>query len=151
MTTNFIAADNEIFERINSLWALQAPAIFGYIPAIYWPGKAEPAKVDSSKCWARVTRRVVSEEQVGFVNCYSQSQTRYMNSGFIFIQLFGAVSESKSDLKVKQIASLLKNEFKRKATDSKIVFRNSRINPLDAEDLFFRYNVVFEYQYDELI
>lgn len=151
MTTTFIAAGDEIYSRINDVWKAQTPAIFSYTPKLYWPGVVEPAKVDGSKSWARVTRRTVEETQSGFVACSFNSKVRYTNSGLIFIQLFGALSETGSDRKIQQIGELLKNAFKRKCTGSKIVFRNSRIEQLDTEDLFVRYNVVFEYEYDELI
>lgn len=151
MTSTFIESGDEIYARINTLWNDVAVGLFGYKPALYWPGKVEPDKVDGSKSWGRVTRRTVDETQSGFVACSFNSKVRYTNSGLIYIQLFGSLSETGSDRKAQQLAEALKNAFKRKCTGSKVIFRNSRIEPLDPEELFFRYNVVFEYEYDELI
>lgn len=151
MTTTFIAASDEMFARINETINVQSASLLGYPLKVYWPGVVEPAKVDGSKSWARVTRRTVDERQSGFVACSFNSKVRYTNSGLIYIQLFGALSEAGSDRKIQLLAEQLKNAFKRKCTGSKIVFRNSKIEPLPAEALFFRYNVVFEFEYDELI
>ncbi|QZA70456.1 tail terminator [Erwinia phage AH03] len=150
MTTDYIESGDLIYSRILQVWNDESPAIFGYVPKLYWPNKAIPDKVDGSKSWGRVTRRAVSEEQSGFVSCVYNSQVRYENNGIIFIQLFGSISEN-SDVKIQKLSEALKNNFKRRCTDNKVIFRNSRINPLDPEDLFYRYNVVFEYQYDVLV
>lgn len=151
MTTTFIESGDTIYARINQVWSDTANGLFGYMPALYWPGKVEPSKIPSEKSWGRVTRTTVEESQSGFVSDGLTSPVRYTNTGLIFIQLFGSLSESGSDRKLQQLAEALKNAFKRQATQNKIIFRNSRIQPLPQEDLFFRYNVVFEYEYDETV
>ena len=52
-------------------------------------------------------------------------------------------------IKGRDLAEIARNSFRGKCVEG-IVFRNARINDLPSEELFYRFNVIAEYQFSEL-
>lgn len=149
MITSHIQARDEIFKFVNEAWVANAAAAVGYIPAIEWQGKTA-LKIDASKFWARVSAQRVTEEQTNVsVADAALGTRRYTIAGLVFIQIFGPKSAGNAYEGGNSLAEIARSSLRGKATPSKVWFRNVRINELEPEDLYQRFNVVAEFEYDE--
>lgn len=148
MTTNYVQAIDEIFSLANAAFVANAAAIVGYLPDIRWPGVAEAGTPDASKFWARVSQQTVLEEQTTLSG--EDGKKRYTASGLVFVQLFCPFSDVAAMEKGRALAVMARNAFRGKTTSGKVWFRNARINELAPADGAYRFNVVTEYEYDEI-
>lgn len=151
MTTTHSAARDEMNALFLAAWNAGAPAIASYIPEIRWQGVQYRALPDGSKIWCRVTIETVFEEQTTLSTCEGKpGQKRYTASGLVFVQIFCPKSDTQAYTKGGKLAEVARNAFRGKSTPGKVWFRNARINELAPEELYERYNVVTEFEYDEL-
>lgn len=152
MTAELDVAVKEMEALFNAAWQANSAAVFGYIPDIEWYGKESPSKVDRSKVWARFSTDNVFEEQATLSTCVDiPFQRRYNASGLIFIQLFLPKTVANAVKNGRKLAKVAQRAFRGKKSTSGVVFYNVRINDkLEPEELFYRINVVAEYDYDEL-
>lgn len=148
MTTSFAASRDEICSLFWSKWnSAETSAIVGYVPDVFWP-MLEEDEPDSSKFWARLSIQSENEEQTCFRG--SDLTRRYTGSGTIFVQLFCPKSEFGNVNKGRTLAQVAQAAFRGKATQCGIWFRNVRIIELSAENLYYRFNVIADYEYDEI-
>ncbi len=144
MTTNYIDAIDEMFSLFLADWKAKTTAIVGYVPVIFWPGdKKEP---DISKYFCKVSQQTVNEEQTAL----KSKNKRYENNGLLFVQIFCPSSDVAASSKGALLAVVARNAFRGKKTSGGVVFHNVRIQELPAKDNSERFNVVSEYEYDEL-
>lgn len=148
MTTTYVEAIDQMFSLFNSAWNAETTAIVGYVPEVRWPGVEEPGTPDASKYWARVSQQTVIEEQTTIGD--SNGKRRYTASGLIFVQIFCPKSEAAAMENGRNLAVIARNSFRGKTTSGKVWFRNARINELAPEESAYRFNVVAEYEYDEI-
>lgn len=147
MTTNYVEAIDEIFGTFNAAWQAGAAGIVGYVPEVRYVGVELPTSPASGKFWARLSSQGVKEPQATFNGVAVQRYTAY---GLIFVQLFCPKSVSNSMQLGRKLAELTKNCYKGVSTQNCVWFRNGRIQELEPEDLFYRFNIVTEYEYDTL-
>lgn len=151
MTTTYSEARNQINALFLAAWNAGSPAISTYIPEIRWKGDAKRELPDGSKFWCRVSIQTVLEEQSTLSTCEGKpGQKRYTASGLVFVQIFCPKSDTQAYSKGGKLAEVARNGFRGKSTPGKVWFRNARINELDPEELYERFNVVTEFEYDEL-
>lgn len=144
-------AVDEMFALFNAAWASQTPAIAGYAPEVRWQGVEEPDSVDGSKFWVRISTQHVFEEQKTFsTEVAGSGKRRYEVSGLVFVQLFCPKSNPRAFEVGRLLAEVARGAFRGKSTPGNVWFYNVRINELDPEELFFRFNVVGEFEYDEI-
>lgn len=149
MTTTFKDATDEICGAFWQAWnAAEVSSLVGYVPDVRWPFVEEPEKPEASKYWARVSIQTVFEEQTALAG--SDSKRRYTASGLVFVQLFCPKSRSDAGEIGRKLAEIARNSFRGKSTPGNVWFRNARINELSPENLFYRLNVVAEFEYDEI-
>lgn len=151
MTLEYDAARDEMFALFLTAWNANTTALVGYVPEVRWQGKEDGTKPDRSKFWARVSIQSVLEQQATLSNCVvEQGKKKYESAGLVFVQLFGpkAVATAYDDLQ--KLAKVARNAYRGKTTPGNVWFRNVRINTLGPEELFYRLNVVAEYEFDEL-
>lgn len=146
---------DDVNDEINSLffsaWNAGSAAIVGYVPEMRWQGVQYRDLPDGSKFWGRLSKQTVFEEQASLSNCEGlPGKKKYTASGLVFLQLFCPKSNTQAFELGQQLAKLGRNAFRGKTTPGKIWFRNVRINELDPEELYERFNVVTEFEYDEL-
>lgn len=147
----FDAAVKEMEALFNTAWQANSGTAFGYVPEIEWEGKESASKVDRSKVWARFSTQNVFEEQATLSACVDEPFVRrYEGSGLIFVQLFLPKTVANALIKGRTLAKVARNAYRGKKSDGGITFHNVRINNLPPEELFYRINVVAEYDYDEL-
>ena len=151
MTTNYHDAKSEMFALLNAAWQANTVAIVGYVPAIYWQMKEEPATPDPSKYWARCSRQTVLEQQTTLSTCEgANGQRRFTTFGLLFVQIFCPKAAENVGTIAEKLAQVAKDAYRKQQTTSGIVFRNVRINELPPENQYYRLNVVAEFEYDEL-
>lgn len=146
---------DQVRDEINSLfmeaWNTQAGAVVGYIPKIRWQGVQQRDLPRGSMYWARVSKKTIFEKQATLSTCEGKpGQKRYTASGLVFVQLFCPKSDTQAFVLGSKLAKIARNAFRGKTTSGKIWFRNVCINELNPEELYERFNVVTEFEYDEL-
>lgn len=147
----FDEARDEIFELFNAAWTANTPGVLVYVPKVYWQGVEERDKPEGDKYWCRLSKDNVFEEQATLSNCEGiPGQKRYTASGLVFVQIFCPKQVGLAFENGQRLAKIARNAFRGKATPGKIWFRNVRINELPPEDQWYRFNVVAEFEYDEL-
>lgn len=144
MSADYDEATDEMFALVAAGWQASL-SIVTPIPELRWPADTS-AIPDPSQYWARVSRQTVLERQATFRN----GVKRYVTSGLIFVQVFAPVSEANGWEKGSKLAKLARNIFRGAETSSSVWFRNARINELTADRGAHRFNVVAEFEYDEL-
>jgi len=150
MSLTYSEAVDEMFALFLTAWNAGSSAIAGYIPEIRWQGKEDPSTPDSSKFWCRVSVQSVFEEQAGVSALPSVGKRRYESSGLLFVQIFCPKSKADSFAVGRKLAELAKATYRGKTTPCKVIFQNVRINELPIENLSYRFNVIAEYEYDEI-
>lgn len=151
MTIEYNDAIDEMFALFNAYWNANTSAIAGYIPEVRWIGNETDTKPNGSKHWARVSTQNLTEVQATLSNCVGiEGQKHYEANGLIFVQLFAPKQVDNSFEECRKLAQIAKKAFRGKTTPGKIWFRNVRINELAPDNLFYRINVVGEYEFDEL-
>lgn len=140
-------AIDEIFGIFKTAWDAESAAAVTYVPEVRWPGVEEPNKPDNSSFWVRVSQQTVLENQASLKN--GENGQRYTTSGLVFIQLFCPKSDSESMTKGRRLAIIARDAFRGNSTSGNVWFRNAKINELPAEEYFYRFNVIVEYEYDE--
>lgn len=151
MTAAYDVALDDIYSVLNVAWLGGAAAVVGYVPEIRWPGVEDSTKPDGSKFWARISTQTVTEEQTGFGVCPTETNAmRTTAFGLVFVQLFCPKNVDTSFEFGKLLAKLVRSAYRGRKTVNGVWFRNVRINELSAEDLWHRFNVIAEYEYDEV-
>jgi hypothetical protein len=103
----------------------------------------------NDKYWARISRRVVSEDQETLRN--GSEQRRFLTNGLVFVQLFAPVTDSKAQDNMDKIAELVRNDF-RTYQGAECEFTSAAINDtIPPEPAWLRANVVSNYQYRQFI
>lgn len=147
----FDEVDDEIKALFLAAWQANAGAVVGYIPEVRWQGVQYRSLPDGSQFWARLSKQTVFEEQATLSTCEGKpGQRKYTASGLVFVQLFCPKSNTQAFELGQKLAKVARNAFRGKTTPGKIWFRNTRINEINPEELYERFNVVTEFEYDEL-
>ena len=151
MTATYPQAEDEMFQLAQDAWDAGAPAIVGYTPELRFEGRESTLKPINDRYWARVSVSPVGEGQATLSDCVAVAgQKRYENVGNVFVQIFALMTDELGAEKARLLADLMKNAFRGKTTPSACWFKNCRFNKLANENKFFRYNVVAEYEFQEI-
>ena len=151
MSATLVQATDLMFSRIKHVIDNDVAAILGYIPETRWPYVAEPSKPNSAKIWLRVSSQVVMEGQSTLSTCVgAPGKKRYQTAGLIFIEAY-IPKTTKDTTSIRLTASALRNAFRNAPSgEYGIRYYNARVNDgIPPEELFYRFNVVTEYEYDE--
>ena len=150
MTLTFPLAVDEILSEFATAWPASA-VIVGYQPEVAWPEIELPQKPNGDKFWARVSITPVDEPQTSLsCDVKENGNRRYTAAGLVFVQLFCPKVVDGAGDKGKKLAQFVKQIYRGKRTPGGIIFRNVRINKPPNEDTWYRFNVVAEYEYDEV-
>jgi hypothetical protein len=143
-------ATSEINRTFFAEWSAGAAAIAGYVPEVRWQNVEKGPIPDASKFWARVTVNEGGEFQATLAtNCGTVGARRFRSYGLVAVQIFCPKSLSTAAETGKKLAQLAKNAF-RKAPESNLAFSNCYTKSLPPEAEYYRFNVIAEYEYDEI-
>lgn len=145
-------AIDEMFSLLNVAWLAGTTAVAGYVPELRWQGKELATKPDPKKYWARASVQRVTEEQATISNCVdAPGQKRFEIGGFLMLQIFCPKIEIAAQVKGAALAEVAKRAFRGKHTSpGNVWFHNVRINELKPDDSYVRFNVVAEFEFDEI-
>lgn len=147
----YTQAGDEINTQFLTAWNAHSSAIVGYVPEIRWQNVQNRPLPDGSKFWVRVSKDTVFEQQATLSVCEGlPGQRKYTANGLVFVQLFMPKSNHQAFELGQQLAVIARNAFRGKSTPGNIWFRNVRINEVQPEELYFRINVISQFEYDEL-
>lgn len=127
-------------------WNAGAPAIVGTVPPIRFTG-IETGDIPKTD-FARFTFQPVLERQATLRN--GEYGQRYESEGLIIVQVFTARVNAQAYAHGRKLARMARDIYRGKDLGGCFLFRNVRINPLDPEPSFLRWNMVAEYQFDEI-
>ena len=145
MITSYKQAVEEMFEFFYLKWVVDSLTVLTYVPEIRVDGDGQVDNQDNEKFWCRFSQQTVTTQQSTF---RSDTPKRYTTHGLIYIQIFCPKQQNSISVG-RSLADIAKKIFQGHTTSDNIWFRNSRIRELDPEDLWYRFNIVSEYQYDE--
>ncbi len=153
MTTNYSDAKDAIYGRVKAAIDGPVTALLGYKPEIRWPYVAEPAKPNNSKIWFRVSSQIVEEQQITLSTCEgAPGQKKYETVGVLIVEMYMPKAERDSGVKGGKAAAMIRDAFRNAPSgEAGIVYYRARINDgIAPEELFYRLNVVTEFEYDEI-
>lgn len=144
-------ARREMFARLADCWDAKAPAIVqGPAPEIRWQGEEEGPLPGGLKFWARCSTAGVDTAQSGFsTDEVGQNGARFTTTGVIIVQVFAPMKNRGSYAKGELLAALAQRTFMAAHTPSGVWFRRPRINELDNDGTWYRWNVIADYTFDQ--
>lgn len=149
MPTGYVDAVDAIYSLFETKWNDGAvEELIGYVPKILWRNVELDSKPPSNEFWVRVSQQTVEDGQSALANSFGNR--RFTVYGLVFVQLFAPKSNPHANHLGQKLAEIARNIFRGKTEDECVWFRNSRIKELPEERDTFRFNVIAEYQYDEL-
>lgn len=135
-------AIDAMFAQFNAAWQAGTAAVVGYVPEIRWQGREKETPPPGDKYWARVSNQTVGEGNAAIGNSLFESY------GLVFVQVFAPKSEADANEKGRALAVLARNVFR--AQNPLVCFRHARVQELEPEAAFIRFNAVTEYEFYEL-
>lgn len=149
MTTDYTSAINEIFGPLNLVWASIVAANGALNAKLYIQGLPEPEAPDAVNFWGRLSQLTIARRQVSFTTA---SKKRHRVEGRLILQLFVpmAQAENASFWRGRNIAKAVKGVYSELTTPSGVQFLNVSIEELPNDGKRFRFNVIAEYNYDEI-
>lgn len=151
MPIEYDAAQDEMKSQFWQAWTADTSAIVGYVPEVRWANNEEPTKPANDKFWLRLSLLNAKESQSTLSNCEgAPGKKRYTAAGLVYMQLFCPKSTVNADQLGQQLSKVARNAYRGKKTAGGIWFRNVRIVPTIPEELFYRFNIIAEYTYDEI-
>lgn len=151
MTTDYVGARNSIFAMLNeALTGADAVSILGKDPVIVWQNKLETSP-PSNNFWARVTLQIADESQAT-LSTYEgvAGQKMYNSAGLVFVQTFAPKGDATAPERLLNWALLVRNAF-RGIRSGSVTYSNSKLQELPPEQLYFRFNVVSQFEFSEII
>jgi hypothetical protein len=150
MTATYPQAVDQMQALFNAAWLANAGAVAGYVPDIEWPDVTN-AEVDRAKAWVRFSSQNVYEERTSLSTCVGEpGLARYTGGGLAFVQVFVPKTIDNGNALGRSLADVAKKAFRGKTTSGKLTFRNARVVDVAPEELFYRFNAVVEYEFDDI-
>ncbi|WLJ71042.1 hypothetical protein [Sphingomonas phage Kimi] len=145
------AARKEIFARINTVWETHAEDLLGVEAELRFQGDEKPGLPGSDKFWGRASTQLVTTRNSAHImsNEPGASPAEFTSNGLVFIQLFAPMKTGAYG-KMELLAEQLQRCFMAANTNSGVWFRNPRINELTNDNTWYRWNVVSEYQFNQV-
>ena len=151
MSLTYPQAIDEIFAMFKTAWDAQTTAIVGYIPAVLYPGIESTSVPASGKYFVKADVLPVKERQKTLaVNVDIPTGRRYNNMGIVRFQIMCPLSDVRNAEKGVDLGILVRNAFRGKESPCGIVFHNAVVTPSYPSEVFSKYIVTIEYNFDEL-
>lgn len=141
-----------MFFRVNAIWQARAPGVLGFAPEIRYQGLEKPELPGADKFWMRAMTTTVTTRQSGHMlpdEPYG-SPVVYTNFGFITLQIFAPMKSPNSWALGEQLAEIGQYMFMAAETGGNVWFRNPRIREINSDGTWYRWNVISDYQFDQV-
>lgn len=157
MSSSAPEARDDVFRLFTEGWTL-ADDIVGesvelrYQGVLFGPGGTALPPIDPGRYWARLSMRNVMSRQSAFVidQVEGESPIVFESNGLLFVQVFAPMSAVDGFAKGLLLAKLAQAIFRAAETPSGVIFRNVRISELEDDTKSYRWNVIAEYEFDEI-
>lgn len=148
MPTTPEAAYEAITDHFSAYWAANAVDVINPAPELRFEG-IETGEIPK-EFFARFALRPALEGQSSLRD--GDNGQRYTAEGIIFVQVFGprGAANPRAQEYTRRLANVAKNAFRGQSLFGCIWFRNCRVNALDPESKYHRFNAIAEYRYDEI-
>ena len=142
------SAKDEIFALFRTKWNADTPALTGAgaIP-VEWPGVDSGAPSSPDQPYAAIFMRIINSRQSTFGET---GQRRFTRFGLITVQCFAPLSAGNGSTFAENEAIIARDAFEGIGSDSGIWFRNVRTIEIGATKEYYQFNVVAEFQFDEM-
>ncbi|MAS67377.1 MAG: hypothetical protein CMK82_11355 [Pseudomonadales bacterium] len=145
-------ARKEMFALVATTWAAKAGAIVSPIPEVRYQGVEEAKVPGADKFWMRAGTTTVTTRQSGHAlpEGPDGSPVVFTNYGFITLQIFAPMKGKDVWAKGELLAELGQCMFMASETGGSVWFRNPRIREINNDGTWFRWNVIADYQFDQV-
>lgn len=116
---------------------------------VRYPGKEVPTSPQGY--WIRPTTIMADEVQATLSDDVgAPGQKRYNSAGILIVQMFAPKTELNSDWWLLDAATKVQKTLRQASGKHCVNFRNVRIADVTPEDQFYRYNVIAEFEFDQI-
>lgn len=150
MTTDYLQAIDDIFGEVQTVWSAASQSILGYVGEIRWYGREPKALPDREKYWLRVFQRTVMERQTALGRVQNDNGRQYRTDGLLFIHLFCPIVDKAAVTEGRRLANEIKNHFRALQTTNGVLFANTYIDELPMDGDWYRFNIIAQYNYEEI-
>ena len=153
MSTTPQGARKAIFAAVDARWASGSPAIVApsQAPELRFQGQEKGELPLATNYWARVSTQLATTRQSAHVvDQVEASPVEFETRGVVFIQIFAPMTEPTSYAKGELLAELAQRMFMASETANGVWFRNPRINELVPDKTWYRWNVIADYQFNQV-
>lgn len=144
----FTEARDEILGLLKTAWDAGTPALnSGQVVRMEWPGVVQPTAPPADAPYARPAIRHGrgAQRTLGTVG-----NRRFTRIGLVTVQVFAPISRGGGLSLAESLGIIARDAFEGVGTASGIWFRNVRIQEIGADDIWQQFNVIAEFEYDEI-
>lgn len=147
-------ARQEMAKLLSDTWTAKAGTIVGgAVPELRFQGIEKGATPGSTKYWARFGAYMDDTRQSAFqMDETTAYGVRFQTSGVAICQVFAPMTlagDNATFYKGAKLAELVQCVFMAANTPSGIWFRRPRIQELDNDGTFYRWNVIVDFYFDQ--
>lgn len=153
MSTTPQGARKAVFALIAARWAAGAPAIVtpAQAPEMRYQGLEKAGLPGATQYWARSSTQLATTRQSAHVTDYlCKSPVEFETRGVVFVQVFAPMTEPRSYARGELLAELAQQTFMASQTANGVWFRNPRIMELVPDKTWYRWNVMADYQFNQV-
>lgn len=146
---NFSSARDEVLEMFRAAWEQQTPVVNkGVAVRVEWNGVDAQNPPPGDKPYATIVVRHTDGDQrsLGTVG-----NRRFGNLGLITVQCFAPLSEGGGLLLAENLSMIARDVYRGRSTETGIWFRRVTIREIGPSDSWYQFNMVAEFQYDEVL
>lgn len=122
--------------------------VLSYVPEIRWQGVENNNAPLIDKMWVRVAKFETDEDKK-YVSNANGNKILFNHIGILSIELFGPKTDITSYEYLDKCASIIKNSFRGKVSNIGIRFKKAKSIEVPNDNLWYKINVIIEYEYDE--
>jgi hypothetical protein len=141
-----LEARDNMFQMVNDILPT-INALLTYNIDVRWQNVANSNKLPVDKLWLRVLKQELNEDRK-YVSTADNTNRVYTHTGILSIEIFGPIGSQTSWDLMQSCGQLLRNKF-RVPSSIGIKFNNVRIVEVPNDSIWYKLNVIINYEYDE--
>lgn len=143
-------ARREVFALFAAGFAAEAATIVGSAVDVRYQGVEDPTPPGALEYFVRASTQLADTGQSGFVVAeHAAKGVRFTTDGVAIFQVFAPMKSPGAYAKGELLASLVQRIFMSAETPSGVWFRRPRINELENDGTWYRWNVLTDFQFDQ--
>lgn len=143
-------ARREIFALFAAGWSAGAATIVGSAVPVRYQGVEERTPPGALEYFVRASTQLADTGQSGFAIAeHTARGVRFTTDGVAIFQVFAPMKSPGAYAKGELLATLAQGIFMGAQTSSGVWFRRPRINELDDDGTWYRWNVMTDFQFDQ--